>query len=66
MKQVIAIVGFVLLIGLVGRMDYADAQRSAEIDAQNKREVIKEWQVRCFNGDIFDEQICKAVLNERK
>lgn len=66
MKQVIAIVGFVLLIGLVGRMDYADAQRSAEIDAQNKLEVIKEWQVRCFNGDIFDEQICKAVLNERK
>lgn len=62
MKNVLFILVMVLLVGLVGRMDYQDEVRSAEYDAQMKQEVIKEWQLRCATGDIFDEQVCKSIV----
>ena len=62
MRNFLLFVLFIGLLGLVGHFDYEDAVRSAEYDRYNKQEVIKDWQVRCATGDIFDADICKAVM----
>ena len=65
-KNIALAIVFIALIGIMGRLECQDEIKSVEYDKQNKAEVIKTWQVRCISGDVFDEQICKAVLNERK
>jgi hypothetical protein len=62
MKKILMFTLFIVLLGIMGRMECQDAIRSAEYDAQNKQEVIKQWEVRCASGDIFDKDICQAIM----
>lgn len=62
MKNVLFILVMVLLLGLIGRMDYESEVLSHQIDEQNKQEVIKDWELRCATGDVFDEQVCKSIV----
>lgn len=54
------VIGFIMVLGLLGRMECQDEIKSAEYDKQIKQEVIKDWQLRCSTGDIFDADICKS------
>ena len=62
MKKVLMVIGFIMLLGLLGRMECQDEIRSAEYDKQMKQEVIKQWEVRCATGDVFDKDICQAIM----
>lgn len=60
MKNVLIFIGFMLLLGLVGRMDYESEVMSARIDQENKQEVIKDLELKCYNGTI-DIENCVGV-----
>jgi len=61
-KNIALAILFIIAIGLMSRLEYQDTIKSAEYDAQNKAEVIKQWQNRCLHGDIFDADICQAIM----
>ena len=52
MKNILLLIIFILALGLMGRMEMQDEIRSAEWDKQNKQEVIKDLQLRCYTGDL--------------
>jgi hypothetical protein len=62
MKRVLIVIGLITLIGLMGRLECQDEIKSAEYDKQMKQEVIKQWEQRCSNGDIFDVDICRVIM----
>ena len=62
MKKLFVIVLMVVALGIMGHFDYEDAVSTAEYDRANKEAVIKDWQVRCSTGDIFDVDICSSVM----
>ena len=47
-------------LGLLGRMEMQDEIRSAEWDKQNKQEVIKDIEFRCYTGDLTGE-MCRGI-----
>lgn len=59
MRNFLILVGFIALLGLVGRMDYESEVLSHQIDEQNKQEVIRDIQLRCYTGDLTGE-ICRG------
>lgn len=61
MKNVLMVIGFIMLLGLVGRMDYESEVLTAKIDQENKQEVVKDLELRCYNGTI-DIEYCVGVL----
>ena len=60
MKKVLMVTGFIMLLGLLGRMEMQDEIRSAEWDNQNKQEVIKDIELRCYTGDLTGE-MCRGI-----
>jgi cell division protein FtsI/penicillin-binding protein 2 len=62
LKNITLAVLFIALIGLMGRLECQDEIKSAEYDKQMKQEVIKQWEQRCSNGDIFDVDICRVIM----
>ena len=59
MKNFLLFLLFIILLGIVGHYDYIDAVNTAEYDKQNKAEVIKDMQLRCYTGDLQGD-ICKG------
>ena len=59
-KKIITITFALILIGLVGRMDYQSEIMTAEQDALNKQEVIKDFQIRCMDNEPGFEMYCKG------
>ena len=51
MKNILLVILFIVALGLLGRMEIQDEIRSAEWDKQNKQEVIKDIEFRCYTGD---------------
>ena len=60
MKNILIVILFILALGLMGRMEMQDEIRSAEWDKQNKQEVIKDMQLRCYTGDLTGE-MCRGL-----
>lgn len=60
MKNILLVILFILALGLMGRMEMQDEIRSAEWDKQNKQEVIKDMQLRCYTGDLTGE-MCRGL-----
>lgn len=61
MKNVLIVIGFIMLLGLVGRMECQDAIKTAQLDQENKQEVIRDLELRCYTGSI-DPEYCNGVL----
>lgn len=59
MRNFLILVGFIALLGFVGRMDYESEVLSHQIDEQNKQEVIRDIQLRCYTGDLTGE-MCRG------
>lgn len=55
LRRILFIVMFVMILGLVGKMECNDLQAMSKIDEQNKQEVIKDLQLRCYTGDLSQE-----------
>ena len=60
MKNILLVILFILALGLLGRMEMQDEIRSHQIDEQNKQEVIKDLQLRCYTGDLTGE-MCRGL-----
>ena len=60
MKNILLLIIFILALGLLGRMEMQDEIRSHQIDEQNKQEVIKDLQLRCYTGDLTGE-MCRGL-----
>ena len=60
LRNVLVIVLMLVLFGIVGHFDYEDSVKTAEYDRQNKQEVIKDLQLRCYTGDLQGD-ICKGL-----
>ena len=60
MKNILLLIIFILALGLMGRMEMQDEIRSAEWDKQNKQEVIKDLQLRCYTGDLTGD-MCRGL-----
>lgn len=59
MKNILLAILFILALGLMGRMEMQDEIRSHQIDEQNKQEVIKDLQLRCYTGDLTGD-MCRG------
>ena len=59
MKNILLVILFILALGLMGRMEMQDEIRSHQIDEQNKQEVIKDLQLRCYTGDLTGD-MCRG------
>ena len=59
-KNVLLFVLFIVLLGIIGHFDMQDEINTAEYDRQNKQEVIKDLQLRCYTGDLSGD-ICKGL-----
>ena len=60
MKNILLVVIFIVALGLLGRMEMQDEIRSVEWDKQNKQEVIKNIELRCYTGDLTGE-MCRGI-----
>ena len=60
LRKVLVIVLMLVLFGIVGHFDYESEVMTAEYDRQNKQEVIKDLQLRCYTGDLQGD-ICKGL-----
>ena len=60
MKNILLVVIFIVALGLLGRMEMQDEIRSVEWDKQNKQEVIKDIEFRCYTGDLTGE-MCRGI-----
>ena len=58
-KKILTIAFALILIGLVGRMDYQSEVMTTKQDEINKQEVIKDFQIRCMNNEPGFEMYCK-------
>ena len=59
MKNILIVILFILALGLIGRMEMQDEIRSAEWDKQNKQEVIRDIELRCYTGDLTGD-MCRG------
>lgn len=59
LKKITTIVFALILIGIVGRMDYESEVMTTKQDQLNKQEVIKDFQIRCMNNEPGFEMYCK-------
>lgn len=59
MKNILLVILFILALGLLGRMEMQDEIRSHQIDEQNKQEVVKDLQLRCYTGDLTGD-MCRG------
>ena len=60
LRNVLVIIGMIVLLGLVGHYDYESEVMTHKQDEINKQEVIKDLQLRCYTGDLQGD-ICKGV-----
>ena len=60
MKKVLMVIGFIMVLGLLGRIECQDEIRSHKIDEQNKQEVIRDIELRCYTGDLTGE-MCRGI-----
>jgi len=60
MKKVLMVIGFIMVLGLLGRIECQDEIRSHQIDEQNKQEVIRDIELRCYTGDLTGE-MCRGI-----
>lgn len=58
-KKILTIAFAIILVGLVGRMDYQSEVITTKQDEINKQEVIKDFQIRCMNNEQGFEMYCK-------
>ena len=58
-KKILTIAFALILVGLVGRMDYESEVMTTKQDEMNKHEVIKDFQTRCMNNEPGFEMYCK-------
>ena len=58
-KKILTIAFALILVGLVGRMDYQSEVMTTEQDEINKQEVITDFQIRCVNNEPGFEMYCK-------
>lgn len=58
-KKILTIVFALILVGLVGRMDYESEVMTTKQDEINKQEVIKDFQIRCMNNEPDFKMYCK-------
>ena len=58
-KKILTIAFAIILIGLVGRMDYQSEVMTTKQDEINKQEVIKDFQIRCMDNEPGFEMYCK-------
>lgn len=59
LKKITTIVFAIILVGIIGRMDYESEVMITKQDQLNKQEVIKDFQIRCMNGEQGFEMYCK-------
>ena len=60
LRKILLFVLFIMLLGIAGHFDMQDEINTAEYDKQNKAEVIKDLQLRCYTGDLQGD-ICKGL-----
>ena len=60
LRKILLFVLFIMLLGIAGHFDMQDEINTAEYDKQNKQEVIKDLQLRCYTGDLQGD-ICKGL-----
>lgn len=60
LRNVLVIIGMIVLLGLVGHYDYESEVMTHKQDEINKQEVIKDLQLRCYTGDLQGD-ICKGL-----
>ena len=60
MKNILLVVIFIVALGLLGRMEMEDEIHSADWDRQNKQEVIRDIEFRCYTGDLTGE-MCRGI-----
>ena len=58
-KKILTIAFALIIVGLVGRMDYQSEVMTTEQDEINKQEVIKDFQIRFMNNEPGFEMYCK-------
>ena len=58
-KKILTITFALILVGLVGRMDYQSEVMTTKQDEINKQEVIKDFQIRCMDNEPGFEMYCK-------
>lgn len=58
-KKILTITFTLILVGLVGRIDYESEVITTKQDEINKQEVIKEFQIRCMNNEPDFKMYCK-------
>ena len=58
-KKILTIAFALILVGLVGRMDYESEVMTTRQDEINKQEVIKDFQIRCINNETGFKMYCK-------
>ena len=58
MLRLIKIILIIMLFDIIGRMEYNDNMMMSNIDKQNKQEVIKDMQIRCYNNEL-PQEYCK-------
>ena len=58
-KKILTIAFAIILIGLVGRMDYESEVMTTKQDEMNKQEAIKDFQIRCMDNEPGFEMYCK-------
>ena len=59
-RKVLLFVLFIMLVGIAGHFDMQDEISTSEFDRVNKQEVIKDWQMKCYTGDLQGD-ICKGL-----
>ena len=59
LRKILLFVLFIVLLGVAGHFDMQDEINTTEYDRVNKQEVIKDLQMKCFNGELSSEY-CKG------
>ena len=58
-RNLLMIVLMIVLMGIVGRLDYESEIMTHKQDEINKQEFIKDVQMKCFNGEL-SSAYCKG------
>ena len=59
LKKILTITFALIIVGLVGRMDYQSEVMTTKQDEINKQEVIKDLEIRCMNNEPGFEMYCQ-------
>ena len=60
LRKILLFVLFIMLLGIAGHFDMQDEINTSEYDRVNKQEVIKDLQMKCFNGDLQGD-VCRGL-----